>query len=150
MAEYVRNFLEQESIPGIENEYAYVRELVPGITLDEINRYARKTIPDNAARLVVYMGSGEAASPPPSGTQLLAAVAGAEKAVVKRRDEKAVAASLMDKPPKAGSIVAETEDKALGLTTLTLSNGVKAILKPTDFRNDQVMMSAVRFGGQSL
>jgi zinc protease len=46
--------------------------------------------------------------------------------------------------------VAESHDKALGLTRLTLSNGVKVILKPTDFRNDQVVMSAVRFGGQSV
>ena len=45
----------------------------------------------------------------------------------------------MDKPPAAGSIVAESEDKALGLTMLTLSNGVKVILKPTDFSNDQVL-----------
>ncbi|HEX8784580.1 MAG TPA: insulinase family protein, partial [Telluria sp.] len=49
-----------------------------------------------------------------------------------------------------GSIVAESRDAQLGLTRLTLSNGVKVILKPTTFRNDQVMMSASRFGGQSL
>jgi zinc protease len=61
-----------------------------------------------------------------------------------------VAAALMDKPPPAGSIVAESEDKALGLTTLTLSNGVKVVLKPTDFNNDQVLMGATRFGGQGL
>jgi zinc protease len=55
----------------------------------------------------------------------------------------------MAQPPKAGAIVGETEDKRLGLTTLTLSNGVKVILKPTDFRNDQVMLGASRFGGES-
>ena len=70
--------------------------------------------------------------------------------MVRPRDDKLVAANLMDKPPAPGSIVAESTDPALGLTRLTLSNGVKVILKPTDFRNDQVVMSAVRFGGQSL
>jgi zinc protease len=150
VAEYVRNFLEQESIPGIENEYNYVRELVPGISLDELNRYARKTIPVDSAKLVVYMGSSKAGTPAPTGAELLAYVAAAEKATVKAYDEKAVAANLMDKPPAAGSIVAEAVDPALGLTSLTLSNGVKVILKPTDFSNDQVMMSAIRFGGQTL
>ena len=150
VAEYVRNFLEQESIPGIENEYRYVQELVPGITLDEINRYARETIPDRSAKLVVYMGNTDADVPVPATGELLASVAAAERMPVTARDERAVAANLMDKLPAPGSIVSESHDKALGVTRLTLSNGVKVILKPTDYRNDQVLMSAVRFGGQML
>jgi zinc protease len=149
-AEYIRNFLEQESIPGIENEYRYVTELVPGISLAEMNAYARATIPANSGRLVIYTGVERADTPPPNGEQLLATVGAAEKREVQARDEKAVAAKLMDRPPAPGSIVAESHDKALGLTRLTLSNGVKVVLKSTDFRNDQVVMSAVRFGGQSL
>jgi zinc protease len=149
-AEYLRNFLEQEAIPGIENEYRYVTELLPGISLTEMNAYARATIPANSGRLVFYTGVERADTPPPGGEQLLAAVGAAEQREVQARDEKAVAARLMDQPPAPGSIVAESHDKALGLTRLTLSNGVKVILKPTDFRNDQVVMSAVRFGGQSL
>lgn len=150
VGEYVRNFLEQESIPGIENEYNYVRELIPAITLDEMNRYARATIPADSAKLVVYMGSSKADTPAPSGAHLLASVAAAERASVSAHADKAVAASLMAQPPKGGAIVAESLDKALGLTRLTLSNGVQVILKPTDFRNDQVIMSASRFGGQML
>ena len=150
VGEYVRNFLEQESIPGIESEYRYVQELVPGITLDEINKYTRETIPDSSAKLVVYMGNTHSDTPIPTSAQLLASVSAAEKATVTARDDKAVAANLMDQPPKPGSITSETHDAALGLTRLTLSNGVKVILKPTDFRNDQVLMSAVRFGGQML
>ena len=150
VGEYVRNFLEKESIPGIENEFRYVQELLPAITLEEVNRYARATIPAESGKLVVYMGTNSADAPAPSGEQLLASVAAAEKTKVKPLEEKAVAQTLMDKPPKAGTIVAETQDKALGLTRLTLSNGVKVILKQTDFKNDQVLMSAVRFGGQSL
>ncbi len=150
VGEYVRNFLEKESIPGIENEYNYVRELVPAISLDELNSYARATIPANSGKLVVYMGTNSADAPAPTGASLLASVAAAEKTAVKRIDEKAVATQLMDKPPTPGSIVAESYDKALGLTRLTLSNGVKVILKPTDFKNDQVLMSAIRYGGQTL
>ncbi|MES2321500.1 MAG: insulinase family protein [Pseudomonadota bacterium] len=150
VGEYVRNFLEQESIPGIANEYNYAREMIPGITLDEMNRHARDTIPHDSSKLVVYMGAANTELPAPSTAQLLSAVAAAEKITVAAKDEKAVAASLMSTPPQAGSIVEETEDKQLGLTRMTLSNGVKVILKPTDFRNDQVIMSSAREGGQSL
>lgn len=149
-AEYMRHFLEGEAIPGIDAEYRFVNAMVPGITLDEINAYARRTIPANSGKLVIYTGpSGEGAAIP-TGDQLLAAVAAAERRDVQKHDEKAVAARLMDQPPKPGSIASETQDARLGLTRLTLSNGVKVILKPTTFRNDQVLMSAARFGGQSL
>ncbi len=150
VGEYVRNFLEKESIPGIENEYNYVRELLPAITLEELNHYARVTVPAESGKLVVYMGTNSADAPAPTGAQLLASVAAAEKVEVKPLDDKAVAQNLMDKPPAPGTIVAETHDKVLGLTRLTLSNGINVILKQTDFKNDQVLMSGVRYGGQSL
>ena len=150
VGEYVRNFLEQESIPGIENEYRYVQELIPGISLDEMNRFARASIPADTAKLVIYTGSNKADAPVPTAEQLLAAVAAAEKSTVKAQDEASVATSLMAAPPAPGSIVSETVDKALGTTTLALSNGLSVILKPTDFRNDQVLVSASRFGGQTL
>jgi zinc protease len=150
VAEYARNFLENESIPGIENEFRFVQEFVPGISLDEINSYAKNTIPGGASKLVVYIGSSKDKGSIPAGSQLLAAVNKAEKSVVEAEDEKVLATSLIEHPPTGGAIVAESEDKRLGLTTLTLSNGLKVILKPTDFRNDQVLLSAVRYGGQSL
>ncbi len=147
-AEYIRNFLHDEAIPGIDAEYGYVKELVPGVTLEEMNAFASRIIPDNSGKLVVYSGVERPGTP--AGQELLAAVAAAEHQDVAAHDDKAVAAQLMAQPPQAGRIVAETRDPALGLTRLTLSNGVKVIVKPTDFRNDEVLLSAVRFGGQTL
>jgi len=57
---------------------------------------------------------------------------------------------LLDKAPAPGTITTEKENKAIGTTELTLSNGVKVILKSTEFKNDQVIMNASRFGGQYL
>jgi zinc protease len=149
-AEYIRNFLVQESIPGIENEYRYVNELVPDISLDEVNRYAQQETPSNTQKLVAYMGSSKENESVPTRAALLDLVNAAEKAPIVVQDQKAVAANLMAQPPKAGSIVSEQHNKELGLTELTLSNGLKVILKPTDFKNDEVLLSASRFGGQSL
>ena len=150
VAEYMRNFLQQEPLPGIAAEYAYAQEMLPGISLQEMNAYARRTIPLESSKLVVYTGPVQRDVPPPQGEALLAALARAERAEVAPYEEKTVAAQLMAQPPKAGRIVAESQDKALGLTHLTLSNGIKVILKATDFRNDQVILSAARYGGQSL
>lgn len=149
-AEYLRHFLEQETIPGIDNELHYVRTLLPTITQDDVNRYARAVIPEQAAKLVVYTGSNQAGSPVPERAALLAQVAQAEAQPVHARVEQAVAGPLMARLPIGGHIVAERQNPALGLTELELSNGVRVILKPTDFKSDEVLLTANRFGGQSL
>ena len=148
--EYIRNFLEQETIPGIVNEYNYHKDFLPTITLDEVNKYAAKIIPANETKLVIYEGAEKADFKIPTNEELLNITLAAEKLPVTAHEEKAVASSLMDKAPTGGTIKSEKENKELGTTELILSNGVKVILKPTDFKNDQVVMSATRFGGQSL
>ncbi len=149
-AEYIRNFLVQEALPGAINEYAYQSELLPGISLTEVNQFARQVIPDGGTKLVAYMGTDQADAPTPVAAALLQLVSAAEKMPVLAREEKKLASKLMQRPAVSGSIVSETHNAQLGLYELELSNGVKLILKPTDFKNDQVLMSAQRFGGQSL
>ena len=154
VAEYSRNFLEQEAVPGIANELLYAQELLPQVTLQEINETVAKVIPDQQKKLVVFMGAepkaGGAASTVPTQQQLLDAVAKAEQQKVEPRTEKLLASKLMDGPPAGGSIVSEKLNSAIGVTELTLGNGVRVLLKPTDFKNDQVLMGSTRFGGQSL
>lgn len=149
--EYIRNFLEKEPIPGIANEYKYYQEFLPGITLEEVNQYAAKTIPaDDAHKLVVLTGPEKADFKIPTNEELLAMANNAAKEEITPYEEKEVASSLMEKPPAAGKITSEKVIKELSVTELALSNGVKVLLKPTDFKNDQVVMSATRFGGQYL
>lgn len=149
-SEYLRNFLEGEAIPGIEHEYRYANQLLPGITLEEVNTAVRKAIPAEDAKLVVYMGVDSPDMPAPVPAELLAAVDTARKATVTAREDKVYGTKLMEEPPKAGRIVSETSNPQLGTTELVLGNGVRVVLKPTDFRNDQVLLGAVRLGGQSL
>lgn len=149
-AEYIRNFLVKESIPGIANELAYAREMLPTISLDEVNALARSVIPDKAVKLVIYTGTENTDSNTPKGEQLLATVQQAEQTTVVAKVEKTLATSLMSQLPKPGRIVAERRNEALDFTELELSNGLKVILKATDFKNDEILMMAGRFGGQSL
>jgi zinc protease len=149
-AEYTRNFLLKESIPGITNELAYAREMLPSISLAEVNAFARAVIPDKTAKLVVYAGTDNADSNTPKDAQLLNAVKQAEQTVVVAKVEKALAKSLMGQLPKPGRIVAERRNEAMNFTELELSNGVKVILKTTDFKNDEILVGAGRFGGWSL
>lgn len=149
--EYINHFLEKEPIPGIENEYQYHKTFLDNISLQEVNEYAARMIPPiSANKLVVYTGPEQAQFETPTGDQLLALMEAAARAEVKPFEEKTIATALMEKAPAAGTISNEKEHKELGLTELTLSNGVRVLLKPTDFKNDQVVMMATRPGGQYL
>lgn len=147
-AEYQRNFLANESIPGVEAEYHLAQALLPTISLEDVNAAARKAFAADAGKLVTFIG-GTKAGPAPTEQELVAEVTKGEHAQVAKREEKALPTHLMERPAKPGTIVAESQDKKLGLTRLTLSNGVKVILKPSDFRKDQVLLGAKRYGGQT-
>ena len=55
----------------------------------------------------------------------------------------------MKEKPQGGKVV-KTEQGAFGSTVLTLSNGVRVIMKPTDFKADEIHMQAFSPGGNSL
>ncbi len=148
--ELIRNFLTKEPIPGIENEYNYYKQFLDGVTLEEVNQYAAKTIPTSGTKLVVFTSPEKTDFAVPAPEQLLSFVDNAAKTDIKPYEEKAVAASLIPTPPTAGRILLEKENKEAGYTELKLGNGVRVILKPTDFKNDQVVLTGFRFGGQFL
>lgn len=149
--EYLRNFLTDEPIPGIDNEFNYYKQFLDAITLEEVNAYAAHHIPSSAEKkLVLLQGPVKADFPIPTHAELLAAVTRAEQLPVTAYEDKVVATSLMASTPAPGKITVETAIPELGVTRMTLENGVTVWLKKTDFKNDQVLFSGFRFGGQSL
>lgn len=150
-SEYIRHFLEDEPAPGIDNEFKYYQRFMEEITLNEVNGYAARTIPpSDAPKLVILTGPEKADFPIPSPEELLKLTEGAYSQEITPYEEKELATSLMETVPKAGKITSEKKNASLDLTELTLSNGVKVLVKSTDFKNDQVILTATRPGGQYL
>ena len=149
VAEYVQHFVESQHIAGAANELQYLQEMLPTIGLGEVNGYARATIPDQQPKLLVHMGSNKEAQVP-TEVQLLTALRQAEQQPVVAKAQKVLPTSLMAKAPQAGRVLSETKNEALGTSELKLSNGLRVILKPTDFKSDEILISADRLGGQSL
>ena len=148
-SELLRHFLVDEPAPGIEAELAIVREYLPTITVDDAAAFAREMLPE-ANRVVIATSPDKAGVTPVTQAALRDALrAGASAAVTPWRDEIAGRA-LMAEKPRPGTVRTRREIPELGVTVLTLSNGVEAWLKPTDFRNDQVMFTAYAKGGTSL
>ena len=147
--EYVRHFLQKEPIPGMEFEYKIAATYLPTITGDEISALAKELITEEN-RVVLGVAPEKKDAPPPSTDTMRAAINRASTAPVERWAEATAGRELVEKPPAPGRVTSRREVPAIGATVLTLSNGVEVWLKPTDFKNDQIMFSAYAPGGFSL
>lgn len=152
--EYVRAFLTDEPIPGIEAEVEMARRFLSEITLDEVNALGSRFITDDNRVILVSAPEEEGAEGtvnlPPSESTLSAVFEAASSAEVEPWVDRARDQPLMAEIPRPGKVVETTEHAELGLTLWRLSNGVRVALRPTDFRNDQVLFSAWSPGGSSL
>lgn len=147
--EYVRNFLAHEPIPGIDNELTYYKELLPTITLNDINALA-KTLDKNEQSFIALTGPEPTADVVlPTTTQILAVQTLVDSLDLKPYEEKEISSSLLPQAPKPGKVVETSTNKVLGTTDFTLSNGVTVTLKQTDFKNDQILISGIRAGGKN-
>ena len=144
--QYINNFTENTPSPGIENRYQFIKQVLPGISLQEVNEVAKKMESDQGKFALLTAPESNAAKLP-SSDELLAMLKTAALLPVKQYEEKAVAKSLLDKAPVPGKIKEEKTNTTLGTTDLTLSNGVTITLKPTNFKNDEIQMDAWRWGG---
>ncbi|MFM7639736.1 MAG: M16 family metallopeptidase [Bacteroidota bacterium] len=138
--ELVRHFLQQESVPGTETEYQYYLELLPTITVEEVNQMARKWLADDQPYFALATGPSNSPLSTLSGKQLLNWVKIAQKQKVVPNLEKAMPKSLLSTMPKSGSVVSKSADERFGTQTLTLSNGITVTIKPTDFKSDEIIL----------
>lgn len=147
--EYVRNFLNQEPIPGIQWEYELHKQYLPSVTLDQVNNILKNYIKDDS-RVIVVTGPKKENAVLPTDAQLLATVDDVKNAQLKPYEDKAAIKTLVEPFKSNGKIVKTEADAKLGTTTFTLSNGAKVTYKKTDFKEDEIVFSAISLGGSSL
>ena len=148
-AEYIRNFLTDESLPGIAWEHEMHVKFLPGISLAEVNALAREWNGDRN-RVIAVSAPQKAGLAVPTETELAAIVKKASAAAVAAYVDNAPVGVLLANPPAGGSIVAEKTLPGAGITEWTLSNGARVVLHPTTFKQDEVFFRAISPGGASL
>ena len=148
-AEHIRNFVAGESIPGADLENALAQRFVPQITLAEVNALAKEWFGGLDNRLVIVTGPDKAGVPLPTESQMTAILKDAAAKPVSAYVDTVGSQTLMDALPEPGKVV-KTSTREPGITEWELSNGVKVVLKPTDFRPDEILFQAFSPGGTSL
>lgn len=147
--EYMRNFLDEEFIPGIDYEYAASRKLIHEITLAEVNNLSKEYV--TSENLVIAIsGSEKDKDKLPTESEVLQLIDNISKKEIPAYIDQASNKPLFNKNIKEGNIIKQEKIDELGITKLVLSNGVQVYLKPTDFQNDEILFAAFSPGGNSL
>ncbi len=148
-AEYIRNFTTDEPIPGIAYEYELYKRFVPTITLAELNTMAA-TLSPNQNRTVLVSAPQKPGLVLPTEAKLAGVMMAATSKTLTAYEDSVSREPLLRAAPTPGRVVATATKDAFGITEWTLSNGVHVVLKPTTFRQDEVLVTAFSPGGTSL
>lgn len=146
--EYVRHFIDNEPIPGIENEYNIMNQVVPNVPVEAINAWMKQLIGEKNIVLSVFCPEKEGMNYP-SEAELKGILDKVHTEELQAYVDKVSDEPLLKEKPQPGKTV-KTEQGKFGTTILTLSNNVRVIIKPTDFKADELRMTAFSPGGTSL
>ncbi len=147
--EYLQLFLKGTVSPGIDYEYAFYTQTTPTITLADVNAVAKKYI-TATNRDVILMAPEKDKDKLPTEATVNEWINSVLKENITPYVDQVSDKPLLAKKPVPGKVVSETTIAELGVTELKLSNGVKVILKPTDFKNDEISFYGFSPGGTSL
>lgn len=143
--QYTSNFLENEPIPGIADKYNTIQQVVNYIPLEAINQLVKGMITDKN-RVVAIMGTEKENYSPEA--DIIALIKKVDSEKITAYVDNAITEPLMAAMPAKGKIVKEEQNQ--GATVWTLSNGAKVVVKPTKFKDDEILLSGFAPGGSSV
>jgi len=147
--EFIRNFIQDEPIPGIVYEYGLNQRFLPEITLAEVNAVAKGFMPDR--NRLVAISAPEADKPTlPNDVKLAGVISATDAERLTAYVDTVNNRPLLARLPTAGSVANTATADVVGITEWTLSNGVKVVLKPTTYKQDEIVFRAISPGGTSL
>lgn len=148
--EYKRNFLmTEEPFPGIEKEYEYFKTFVPDISLEEINELADKWVTDEN-RVVVVAAPEIEGTKVPTEEEIRALLKEVENTELEPYEDAVSNVPLVEYEPAGSKVISEKKLEKVDAIEWTLENGATVVVKPTDFKSDEILFNAWSLGGNSL
>ncbi|MEX2571842.1 MAG: insulinase family protein [Gemmatimonadota bacterium] len=148
-ADYVAYFLYGGTVLTTERQYELYREMIPQIERREVHRIVQDWTATPDRVLLVSIPEEDDVEPP--NEQLLQHIVELShfQRIAPYRDSLSGAPLVRDLP-ETGEIVAETRIPEVGVLVWELGNGSTIVLKPTDFRQDEILFAGRSPGGTSL
>ena len=146
---YVNAFLEGSAFASVELSKMLADRFVPGVTLAEVDALASERLSDKG-RVVLVNAPDKEGLEIPAEEELTGVFAAVGAKEIEPYEDAAVDAPLLPELPAGAAVAAEETLDEVGITVWTLENGVRVVLKPTDFKDDDIQFSATSPGGSSL
>ncbi len=143
--ECIRHFENGEVMPGVEWEYEMTRAFLPMVSVETVNELAKALIHANPT--VAITGPQKEAVHIPSEELIMATIAGQSEMAIEAPEEEKIDTELVKKAPHKGKIKAIRTNEDVQTTEWMLSNGIKVVFHPTEFKADEILMRAFSKGG---
>lgn len=151
--DFVRKYIDyflNESVPlSIDAEYALAKKQIAAVSLAQVNDAARYFISDKNRDIIVEAPENSNDKLPIENEVNKWISDVSRKALTPYRDDIAKA-SFFSERPVGGKVISSKDDTALHYKEWILSNGLRILLKPTSFKNDEILINAYSPGGTSL
>lgn len=146
---YLAHFLNDDIVLSSEDRYRIGNHVLDQITLEEVNQVIHKYYMD-MNRDVIVMAPDKDKGSLPSESIINRWISEVRSQAIAPYVDDVMEESLLPEPPIAGQVVSRSENSTIGFTELKLSNGIKVVLKPTNFKNDEIRINAFSPGGTAL
>lgn len=147
--EYIAHFTSNEPVPGIESEFQFAQMIMPSISLAELNALPGQWITEKNMILTMQGPEKEGISLP-TADQALAIINEVGKMELEAYKDVVIDKPLIANEPTGTPVINTKELPEFGSTEWTLGNGVKVVIKKTDFKEDEILLNAFSEGGLSL
>lgn len=142
------HFTANEAMPGIELEMRMALPMIESIEPEEVNAMIRNLMPSRDLLCFFSAPENEKSTIPSEekAREIYNTICDSQLTpwVDNVKEE-----PLIPELPTPGTVVSEKSNQKFGTTEWMLSNGMKVILKPTDFKEDEVLLRATSEGGYS-
>ncbi|MCH7410257.1 insulinase family protein [Belliella sp. DSM 111904] len=149
VGKYVSHYLEGSFAEDQQWRYEFYQEVMPQITLEEINALAKVLVREDN-RVIVITAPDKEKDNLPSENEVLALFDAVDQKQLTPYQEKLLAEELITELPKAGKVISSEKIATVDIQEITLSNGARVFVKSTDFKNDEILISVTGKGGTSL
>ena len=146
---FVYNFLENIPIMNENQTLERYESFLPTVTLEEVNALAQKWITDEN-RVVVVDGPERPNAPVITEAEVRSLLSEVKTREIAPYVDNFSDKPLFDKELAMQAVKSQNKIDNVNITEVVLANGVKVLLKPTDYKNDEILMTSYSPGGHSL
>jgi len=147
--EYTNHYLDNDPCPGIRQEFRYAKEFVPEVTLEECNALIKSWITEE--NIVYYLTAPDKKDVGvPTEKEVIDILKNYKNIKTEPWVDNFNSEPLFNETVATVTPIQTASNSTLGYTEYTCPNGVRFVVKKTELKADEILISSYSLGGTSL